>query len=659
MLVARLNTATPETGRLHTLWALDAIGGEEPRRAIRSVLSDSSPRVRVQAARSAGIRRDRSASSELVRLLSDRDTAVRREAAIALGRLGELSAAGPLYAALGDADAAVAWSVRQAIRLLEAWDKSFLLEALLDERRLEPALRLADEAWADAVVEALTEALKQVSVAPVRGRIIALLGGLYRRYPEWSGGWFGKSPLEGPFPQKTADWSPPGMKRVLDGLAIGLADPDSSVRFQAIVSASQVGIPALAIMRRALAKEAEPTNQALLGRGVGRASPTWPSAPILIALAADPARSEPVRLAALGGLARFRDPQSLRARLSLVYDSHSPPALVARALPDLAHLGFLPPNELASFLESPAPEVRAAAVLSLNVKKKLPADLTQSILERLVDPSPEVREAAMLAVAPLQFRVAIPRLIEIANDRHSPDRSAAMEALCGMPDPRAYAVYLAAINDGNPRLLRLGESALLEIKDRAGDVLVEEARSGKLTPAAALVVDRVLTRFQPIKEWRVIGPFPDVIPPGLFTGRSIDWGRVWPGAAGVPVKWVTRRSAIDSGRIDLEDLKRVRPDHGGFGFDSDHSPNLGAFAYAEVVADADRTALLLLGSSGTMSVTVNGRTVYDLNEPTGRGFAPETDTVRIDLKRGTNRVLVFCRQGAGAWAFSAQIGGAP
>ena len=58
LLADRLNAAEPETGRLHALWALDAIGGVEARKAIGAVLHDPSARVRLQAARSAGIRRD-------------------------------------------------------------------------------------------------------------------------------------------------------------------------------------------------------------------------------------------------------------------------------------------------------------------------------------------------------------------------------------------------------------------------------------------------------------------------------------------------------------------------------------------------------------------------------------------------------------------------
>ena len=179
LLVERLKAPEPETGRLHALWALDAIGGADARRAIGSMLADPSPRVRLQAARSVGIRRDRAFLEPLLRLLTDRDAAVRREAAIAAGRLGDLGASPALYAALGDSDTFAAWSVRQAIRRLNAWNKQALVEALLDERRLESALRLTDEAWAVAVVAALTEALNRTTSIPVKARIVANLAGLY------------------------------------------------------------------------------------------------------------------------------------------------------------------------------------------------------------------------------------------------------------------------------------------------------------------------------------------------------------------------------------------------------------------------------------------------------------------------------------------------
>ena len=169
-------------------------------------------------------------------LLADRDPAVRREAAIAMGRMGKTADAGALYAALGDSDVFAAWSIRQAIRALGAWELDLLIKALLDERRLEPALRLTDEAWSITVVGALEEALNQTPSAAVRGRIVANLAGQLRKYPDWNGSWFGTNPLGGPFPRKTKDWDPDAMRAVLDGLSRGLADRDGGVRFQAITA---------------------------------------------------------------------------------------------------------------------------------------------------------------------------------------------------------------------------------------------------------------------------------------------------------------------------------------------------------------------------------------------------------------------------------------
>jgi putative heme-binding domain-containing protein len=656
LLVARLKTTEPETGRLHALWALDAIGGGEARAAIDSVLADASARVRLQAARSVGIRGDRTALEAVLRLLKDRDPAVRREAAIAAGKLDAATAGPALYAALDDADTFAAWSIRQAIRRLRAWDQKLLVEALLDERRMESALRLTDEAWDIAVVRALTEVAKQTGSAAVRSRILANLAGLYRVYPDWSGSWFGTNPLAGQFPTKTKDWSPEGMNAVLDGLAPGLSDRDRTVRRQAIAGLGQAGRvkAAQSLLRSALLKEPDPDNQALIAEVLGSQQDSS-SEPLMIALLADPGRSDSVRLAALRALTSFKDPQSLRARFTLIYDPKAPANLVAPGLLELANAGFLPPNDIASFFENPAPAVRAAAILSLNVKKSLPPDIQQAVLDRLDDQAGEVRRAAMAAVAPLQFRAAVPRLLAIAEDSHSPDRLLAIEVLCGLPDVRALPVYLTAIQDRNPALRRAAESALLEIRDSALEALDQAARSGSISGPAALSLDRLRARFEPIRNWMVIGPFPRTTP-DVFVGRaSMNFQQTHVGAEGRQIQWEPRTADPASGRVLLDKFKSGAGDRGGFGYDPNASPDLCAFGYAEVQSDRDAPSLMLLGSSGTMSVTVNEKPVYQYTNTAGRAYVPDADVVRFDLVKGRNRVLVVSRQGIGAWCFGVQI----
>jgi putative heme-binding domain-containing protein len=653
-LVERLRSPQPEVGRIHALWALDAIGGERPRSAIRAALADASPRVRLQAARSVGIRLDRDAAGQLSPLLADRDAAVRREAAIAISRVAAPAAPGSLYAALGESDLNAAWSIRQAIRRSNAWDKVEIVKALSDDRRMESALRLTDESWAVPAVEALVEAFKTAPSPAVRGRILANLASQYRRYPEWSGLWFGTNPLASPIPRKTVEWSEAGSKLIEGAFATALADPSNTVRFQAIVGLGVVGPSACSLLRTALLKERDPINLTLVVDTLGALVDPL-AAPILSAILTDRSRPESVRLAVLGALSRIPDRRSVTARFSLLYDPDAPASLVARALPDLARSGLLPPNDLASFLESPAPGVRAAAVLSLNVKKALPAELEASLLDRLSDREPTVREAAMAALVPLQLRSAIPRLLAIAGDRRSPDRFAAIGALCGIPDSRALAHYLDVIAGRDPRLRAQAERAVRVIAPGVRPQLISALEAGTLSESAALAVESALAQFEPVRDWRVIGPFPRTTP-SLFIGEpKIDLARAHAGAQGQSLVWATRQGEAATGRVALDDLIGKPGDIRRSGYEGTTSPDLCAFAYAEFAADQPGPALLSIGSSGTLIVTVNEQPVYHYNNAAGRGYAAGTDVVRAVLAPGKNRILVVCRQGIGPWCFGIQI----
>jgi HEAT repeat protein/mono/diheme cytochrome c family protein len=469
-LVHRLEQGGPETGRIHAVWALDAIGDAAARQAVRSGLKDPSAQVRLQAARSCGLCVDRDAYSALVGLLADRDAAARREAAIALGKLGDSRALLPLMVALGDSDRTLAWSISRTLRMLGFPPKEEMLHALLDPHRKGRALVLADEAWSVPVVAALVEALKVTPESAVRGRLIATLAGQYRRYPEWTGTWWGPDPLAKPFPRKTQDWDHEGMRVIVGGLKLGLADRDPTVRLQSIVGLEDVGLAAAPLLREAIGSESDPRNQvALVEALAGLNDPASISA--LTGLLADSMRSEPVRAAALDGLARYRDPDVLRARLAVAYDAKTPAGLVARALPLLARDGVLPLNDLASFMESPAPQVRSAALLSLSPRKPLPTELLAVVLARLDDTAPEVRQAALLAVGALRLRDAIPRLIQIATGNEPEVRSMAIRALCLMPDTRATSIFESAARGTDPSL-QLASKAALQSLGRTVDFQV-------------------------------------------------------------------------------------------------------------------------------------------------------------------------------------------
>jgi putative heme-binding domain-containing protein len=122
----------------------------------------------------------------------------------------------------------------------------------------------------------------------------------------------------------------------------------------------------------------------------------------------------------------------------------------------------------------------------------------------------------------------------------------------------------------------------------------------------------------------------------------------------VKVRWHPRRAEGD-GRVLLEPFKAGAGDRGGFGYDASGSPDLNAYAYAEIDAPAPRDALLLVGSSGSITVRLNGKVVHNYANFAGRAYAPGSDLLSVRLRKGANHLVVHSRQGIGAWCFSIQV----
>ena len=233
-----------------------------------------------------------------------------------------IAAASPaLLAALGDSDRFAAWSIRQALLAVDCDDQKALVDAFLDPRRREPALLLADESWSIPILRALVEAFAKTPEPVVRGRMITCLAGQYRRYPEWSGAWFGPDPLAAGFPKKTEPWTAEGMAVVLRGLSVGIKDADASVRYQAILGLQSVGVPAAGLVREAFRAEPDADNQAALADALGALNDAT-STRLLLPVVVDPKRDEAVRASALDSLNRLRGRDVVRARLTVLYDEN-------------------------------------------------------------------------------------------------------------------------------------------------------------------------------------------------------------------------------------------------------------------------------------------------------------------------------------------------
>ncbi len=336
-----------------------------------------------------------------------------------------------------------------------------------------------------------------------------------------------------------------------------------------------------------------------------------------------------------------------------VHDSDAPVALVSRAIVGLGRRGQIPMGELADFLQHPAAAVRIAALRASASLVKPPQALCRAIISQLDDGSPEVRREAIRTVASLELREAVPKLLGLTEDER--DRPEAIRALAILPDPKALNVYLKALEGRDPEIRRAGKSALLAICESVRVDVESRARSGQFSGPAAEDIERVLARFVPSVNWMVIGPFPRNSPQSFADPTSIDFNRPQVGAMGRVVTWKARRGDPTTGRVTIDDLKGGAGDRGGFGYDANGSPDLAAFAYTEFVSDSDRTALLMGGSSGTITVSVNGSRAYHADNNSGRAYSPDDDLCRFELKKGVNRILVRTRQGIGAWSFGLQI----
>lgn len=128
-LTVGLSQLPSADARVKAVFALYRIGTEEALAAVRAGLSDTDAQVRVAAARSVGLARDKRAVGKLLELVRQQEPAVRRQAATALGQIGEKEA---IPALLAVADKTKDRFIRHAI--------TYALIAMNQAKMVEPGL---------------------------------------------------------------------------------------------------------------------------------------------------------------------------------------------------------------------------------------------------------------------------------------------------------------------------------------------------------------------------------------------------------------------------------------------------------------------------------------------------------------------------------------
>jgi HEAT repeat protein len=98
-LTQALQHAPSSEARAAAVWALFRIGTPRAEQGVRTALDDPSFRVRISAARAAGMARDLESVGRLMQMVKQDQPAARRQAATALGQIGDARAATALLAA--------------------------------------------------------------------------------------------------------------------------------------------------------------------------------------------------------------------------------------------------------------------------------------------------------------------------------------------------------------------------------------------------------------------------------------------------------------------------------------------------------------------------------------------------------------------------------
>lgn len=194
------------------------------------------------------------------------------------------------------------------------------------------------------------------------------------------------------------------------------------------------------------------------------------------ALRSDPAAI--VRAAAAEGLGRFlflaetkRAPAALgdeiETALLAVIRSDDETLVRRRAIESIAFLGTETVRDIiAAAYASDDAKMRATAVFAMG--RSADPYWKRTTAQELFSPDPQMRFEAARAVGELEFRAAVPRLIDLASDPDREVQSAALTSLGQIGGKEARRALIAVIESQDPVAAEIAQDALDELEFAGG-----------------------------------------------------------------------------------------------------------------------------------------------------------------------------------------------
>lgn len=643
-LVALLNDASkPPFARWHAIWTLDLIdGGKTAHQAIIAIATGEKQEmsVRRQAIRQLGTRRAKEAAAPLTPLLKNSDASLRFRVATALGRIGDPSATPALLAQLDESDFFTHYADFLALRRIgsanpTAW-RDIAKGLLSDDPKVrEGVLLAAHETYDPALVDALAAILADKS-APAAGRAAALeaLAPLHHQRPAWDGKWWATQPAGSPPAEKTVVWA--GTQIVLDALRNGLKDSTPEIRRAAIASLEVAPDPeAVQALADMFSHESDlTTRRAILHALAASKSPA--AIDVVGGVFKDPSQPAPMVEDALAVAESVNTPKAVDAIVAYI-DSNPPDVMPAFAALERMKATRAVPAVVKQISNPKEPVALAAINLLGHIGD---AGTGKLLLPSLTDPRETVQKAVITSLGRLQYRPAVPALIEqYASNPKTHNET--IDALARMPDAKALDAYLDGLGGQDAGIRDECRKAITAISQPSLPLIEARLDSAKPIPVSVVQeLQRIYSSFQPIMRWKIIGPFEKDGPEPL-SADELPITEELKGLKGT-VKWKAANGSSPHGQIDL--FKEFSPNE-----------HCSAYCVAEILSQSNRDAEFEGGSDDGVILWVNGEKIYqDLGN---HGYNFDAFHAKGHLKAGKNVILCKITQDGGPWEFSVAVSG--
>jgi putative membrane-bound dehydrogenase-like protein len=459
------DTKAPPYSRWSALWTLDRmpdVAKHEDK--IIGLLHDPDPSVVRQAVRQLGTRAVKAAAKglrDIAFIAFEEDESIAFQVATALGRIGDPTAISTLRvlsrkASLENASIFpryAAWTAMNRIgrQNPSAWAEIAKGFSSMPPGESEAALFAFRETYVPEAVEVLSKLAldSKRTFNDDRAAILALLGELSYKRPDWKAEWWGTQPVRGNPRARSVKWD--GTETAISALQTGLKDGDAVVRTGAAkgMIASDSSTLAADVVKHLTNEKDKDARKAILTALVH-------------------VRNRSAEFTKAGN--------DLAARLLTDADSAD---LVDETLAFAGSLPSLSKEVAAVMLKHAATSsMKPKQMIALleGIAKSNDADVTTALVEKTAAKDNDVRKSAVGLIATRPGDAVCPALIAALKDKNGAVQKEAAQALAKRKDKTAIPALLDCLADKNLRFD--ATMALAKTPDlRAVDVYLEGAGS--------------------------------------------------------------------------------------------------------------------------------------------------------------------------------------